>query len=326
MKHQISKEVQSLLSTPIPAELWHYTSLAGLKGIVESKRIWATDIRFLNDSQEYIHALELLEVVAKDIEKESNLATILECVKKACSTGALSSSQLQVFVISFSEAKDLLSQWRAYTEDWRGMSLGFNLQTVRLTSDPNSLVALAPCVYREDEKVRLLNAVLSHFLNEAEKITEELDSKAQQVAFDTFRLPKDQWEIETDKAFDGVAEGVTERLKNAVGATLIDLARIMPLLKHSSFSEEKEWRLVLPYDAITFPDLLEKDIRIGKSSLLPYIKEPIGQEPGYPQLKHVIVGPTPVINRAIDSVKILLKWNGLSEVVVTESSTSFRSW
>ena len=37
---------------PEPTILWHYTNLAGLIGIVERRKLWATDLRYLNDSTE----------------------------------------------------------------------------------------------------------------------------------------------------------------------------------------------------------------------------------------------------------------------------------
>ena len=39
-----------------PAVLYHYTSPSGLAGIVERTQLWATDVRFLNDSQELKYA------------------------------------------------------------------------------------------------------------------------------------------------------------------------------------------------------------------------------------------------------------------------------
>ena len=35
-------------------ELYHYTTAAGLKGIVESQQLWATNIAYLNDAEEHI--------------------------------------------------------------------------------------------------------------------------------------------------------------------------------------------------------------------------------------------------------------------------------
>jgi hypothetical protein len=34
--------------------LFHYTTAAGLLGILNSSTLWATDLRFLNDAQEAI--------------------------------------------------------------------------------------------------------------------------------------------------------------------------------------------------------------------------------------------------------------------------------
>lgn len=36
--------------------LFHYTTAAGLLGILKSAKLWATDLRFLNDAQEFIYA------------------------------------------------------------------------------------------------------------------------------------------------------------------------------------------------------------------------------------------------------------------------------
>ncbi len=41
-------------------ELWHYTTEAGLKGILRSGRLWATDFRRLNDTSEIHHLKPLL--------------------------------------------------------------------------------------------------------------------------------------------------------------------------------------------------------------------------------------------------------------------------
>jgi hypothetical protein len=37
------------------AELYHYTGIKGLKGIIESQTLWATHYRYLNDSEEIFH-------------------------------------------------------------------------------------------------------------------------------------------------------------------------------------------------------------------------------------------------------------------------------
>ena len=36
----------------LPDELYHYTGIHGLKGIVESQTLWATHYKYLNDAEE----------------------------------------------------------------------------------------------------------------------------------------------------------------------------------------------------------------------------------------------------------------------------------
>src|ERR1700686_516666 len=40
---------------PIPQKLWHCTSIRGFEGIVTRGSIYATDVRILNDAEEFIH-------------------------------------------------------------------------------------------------------------------------------------------------------------------------------------------------------------------------------------------------------------------------------
>jgi hypothetical protein len=41
----------------------HYTTTAGLLGIVGREKLWATNIKFLNDEHELVHAVELVKEI-----------------------------------------------------------------------------------------------------------------------------------------------------------------------------------------------------------------------------------------------------------------------
>src|ERR1035437_7092887 len=50
--------------------LYHYTSASALIGILQSRAIWTTNIRFLNDTTEYAFALELArDVIQRRADK-----------------------------------------------------------------------------------------------------------------------------------------------------------------------------------------------------------------------------------------------------------------
>ena len=51
-----------------PKSLFHYTTAAGLLGILRESVLWATEARFLNDAQEAVYARDLFVSALHDIE------------------------------------------------------------------------------------------------------------------------------------------------------------------------------------------------------------------------------------------------------------------
>jgi hypothetical protein len=97
--------------------LFHYTSLEGLLGIIESQSIWATNVLYLNDASELNYLIKLLieevsnvkekiPVDSKGLGKFSFFDGIIENIEKFISHPY----RFSFFVCSFSEEKDLLSQ------------------------------------------------------------------------------------------------------------------------------------------------------------------------------------------------------------------------
>ena len=174
--HRPSKPVDELLERPIPEKLWHYTSIQGFQGIVASKRIWATDLRFLNDREEFIHTRNIANgIVAASPELDENQFRNREILAKAV-TFALDSTPLtsydfRVFVASFSAAEDQLGQWRAYSRGSSGVSLAFDLKALRPPYGNGALMVFAPCVYDAVKKEELVLGALHHFEQSFEKHT-----------------------------------------------------------------------------------------------------------------------------------------------------------
>src|ERR1700730_18258372 len=48
------------LSVPSTRTIFHYTSQAGLLGIVDRRALWVSDLRYLNDSTEFAYAVEFV--------------------------------------------------------------------------------------------------------------------------------------------------------------------------------------------------------------------------------------------------------------------------
>jgi hypothetical protein len=57
------RQVESFFYPNAEQVLYHYTGIAGLMGIVDSRAIWASHAYYLNDSKEILHAVDVLELV-----------------------------------------------------------------------------------------------------------------------------------------------------------------------------------------------------------------------------------------------------------------------
>jgi len=109
--------VMAHLGSLIPETLWHYTTFVGFQGIIHSKTIWATEYRFLNDSEESSHARMLAEKLVEGLPESTELRfpardTLRFAVQRAFQIGLLHEERFSLMVASFSEVGDQLSQWR----------------------------------------------------------------------------------------------------------------------------------------------------------------------------------------------------------------------
>src|SRR5690349_14469339 len=73
----IASFVGPLDSEPAPPSVYHYTNDTGLRGILESGKLWLTDIFNLNDPSElshgFSHAVNILDGMAASGPPESKL-------------------------------------------------------------------------------------------------------------------------------------------------------------------------------------------------------------------------------------------------------------
>lgn len=127
-----------------PKMLWHYTDVHGLLGILQSKQLWASSAVYLNDEQEldYGHFClrEGLSKVANELNRcqphpkanNSSLPGDFLQWKRAELEGDIPHlhgntipEPPEVYIVSFCEEGDLLSQWQGYSEG-SGYALGFD--------------------------------------------------------------------------------------------------------------------------------------------------------------------------------------------------------
>lgn len=120
------------LQSDLPAVTYHYTTAAGLHGILSSKCVYATDKHFLNDRTEVKHgtdtAISALEAKIKGSTRDQK-----ELLEVSCDYMRAEREERH-FIFSMSERQDDLSQWRGYSDDGNGYTLGFDTSFFRNVS------------------------------------------------------------------------------------------------------------------------------------------------------------------------------------------------
>ena len=267
--------VNEHISKPIPSTLWHYTSYAGFQGIVTSKTIWATEYRFLNDRTEFFHAKDLAQVLVNEepeyIGEQFPARDMLrKAVNGAFNTGYLHEGRLRIMVASFSEEGDQLSQWRGYADNSRGISIGFDLRHIRPPSNIGTAVTFAPCLYKQADKSALLKSAFAYYRNGLQGWWDSMKDIAREKAKSSDVDPQSVTQLISEHSKE-----LDEVIRRGYTNLQFDLLRIAPLLKDEGFSEEKEWRLVLPQETIMLPTKHPLEFRATRDTLIPYVAYPL---------------------------------------------------
>ncbi len=289
--------VESFFSIDIPEELWHYTNLDGLEGILTTGKVWATDARYTTDPSEFVHARELALGYlsgwhAKTDEDKALKEACTAIIETEFATGVLSSMGTEVFVASFSAAKDAKSQWTDYADQGRGVSIAFDLRRVRPPQHHRLAVTFAPCIYVRKEVERLVEAALGHLVRTARQQHQNVSNplwikqKLKDWQFVDTLYGKSFKESEL---LTCIREDYMEQLRVALTLLKFDLLRLASHCKHRYFAEEREWRLSLPHTKGTPLTHIAIKHR-GLENNIPYVAHDLFQIERLP-ITQIMLGP-----------------------------------
>ena len=277
---KIEKLTDTLFADTPKGLLYHYTTLTGLLGIVQTRNLWASDIRYMNDSAELRHSADLIrtevqERLARGLGKADLLGRFADWVTYRITNGHM------MFASSFRAHGNLLSQWRGYASHGKGVSLGFSSSYI-IECAARQQFQIGKCIYDPVRQRRLVGQVV------------------------------DAVEAQVDGYLKGgeSPQRLSEIYQEVFAGIEIDMLRIAAILKHPSFSEEKEWRVVSP----VYPDTVDSPIRFREANamLVPYIEFDLQLREGRPpQLEHLFLGPTSNINISMNSLNMFLAQNGI---------------
>jgi len=253
----------------IPPVLYHYTSTDGLIGIVRNQQLWATDIEYLNDSEELTHvSAELTERIdskitslgaqIQDDRVNPRISQILVLRKLRDYIGFVQAheNEERAYITCFCEKDDLLSQWRGYAGAG-GYALGFNSQK------------LDPVQTDEHFTPRMMRVLYGSV-----PAREALDEVVAKLA-------------SAPTAHPGVQAWHEE----------IHVLRMLATVKNPGFAEEREWRTVTTshYNKRKYADFafapdkehFSLEFRSGGLGVIPYVARKFPAE----ALVSVTIGP-----------------------------------
>ena len=257
---------------------YYYCSLNTFLNILKSKEIYLSDPLKMNDNLEIKWYLEKLNLEKDHDEGFGNMLqrmrmrsgidfTYEELVKHLEDKG-----QKSIYISCFSKTSDLLSQWRAYADDGKGVAIGFDLDMLASTDN----IFVREIIYADDV------------------VQEECESTLESVA-DSMPTVLSKYE-----AFDR-----EEQIDMFLHELITELARY----KNPAFREETEVRLIY-CDDLKFEKIIDDaggfdkpfvckklnhDFRmVGLDNITEFVK--LQYEPGC--IKDICIGPKCLLSEA----------------------------
>lgn len=268
--------------------LWHYTTQDGLLGILENKKIWCSNVFYLNDQDEYINGWRSFFKTLDEFRRDDlfansfytainqyygHFADIVKDNSFETDFGKIKFHEYHSFVFSLSTKSNDLNQWRAYSNGTNGYSIKFHFNENFFTKqethidgirnnveDSNCAILLKKCIYKSEEKTILINKLIKHYYNEFEK-------------------QNSNWENEL----------------------FFDILTLSYFFKNEHFYGEDEYRLLVILNRDTYKENKIK-FRKGKYTLIPYIE----LDTIIYNIQGITIGPTPLIHQSFSAIKILL--------------------
>lgn len=315
-------------------ELFHYTTAAGLSGIVSSGTLWVTHFSFLNDHQEYRMFFDhrLPELLKTALERAyTTLSThpfVTHEVRKLGGSEAykahMHSQLLPVFrrysselntpyVACFCTAETplvakhgLLSQWRGYGADG-GYALVFDTKGIdRL-------------MRHEADSLR----GMEFFIGDVDYFDDPAHGQG----------AHSETEERTTVVVDAITNFVTSGLPSAIEPMFTPVHQLACMAKHWGFREEREVRIVLSQPHVSLAKALPQEHRLKRvkhffrdGAPVPYmalLDTSNTPAEGRLPLRRVIVGPHPNSESRKVAVELLLKQCEY-DVPVTTSGIPYR--
>jgi hypothetical protein len=263
--------------------IYHYCNVEAFKAIIQNKVLWLSSVYNLNDYKEIHWIKDKVKKRLNELKTKDNFSKYNKFEK-------LYDEELpNVYIGSFSQGQDLLSQWRAYANDGHGVAIGFNQNYFK----KNNLISTSEVLYDEEKQEKEIDIILSYL----EKISFE------EKSFDN-----------NCKKIISSINSLSARSKNQLFEEEQEVRLIhSPIIVDDEENKEFSFK----------NNISQMKFRAVCGNLIPYFELDFSnsKENESPILE-IIKGPK---NKFINQeVKIFLSLNGFYEVDIKSSKSSYR--
>lgn len=309
--NEINSTIYSLLEKSPPEKLWHYCSLESFGRIIDSKKMFMSNINSLNDYKEgrWIEDLLILKIESD----HKDLLEFLSFIKTSTKYYLLGP-----YILSLSSENDILSQWRSYANGGKGVGIGLDTgrAAVPTFSYDDEILANQTFVTNVIYDKSIQDVVVDNIIQIMLSITSEIKAEEAKIgrSFDKHDHP----------------------LESCASRIVIYLHHLSPLFKNPAFSEEKEWRIIhypaavigntdsvdlLSREIYPLIDKLDINFRFSESNMIDFFRFP-GEGSVIEFLKGFIIGPACMISE--NDLIIFLKRKEIREFTVEKSKATLR--
>jgi hypothetical protein len=283
----------------ITQTLYHYTSAAGLRGIIESQKLWFTSYRHLNDPSELTHGMNVAHRLLKEIGEGAGdglVKMFCDLVDNLFQHGNFA-DVFGFYIASLSRADNDLGQWRTYADNGQGFALGLDPNLFEAIETPNPKPTehiVMPVVYGNDADQRYRAAIeVAAGIVQANR--PHLSDKEVGIPF------------------------MREMANQLIAGQLIGISLGV---KHEAYSNEREVRLVV----LGTQHAQKSDVRtrIRGSEIVPYMESdlPLRDNDG---IVEIVIGPA-ADPSGKDAVRHLLRSFGIEpDDRIRESGIPYRA-
>jgi hypothetical protein len=294
------------------AALYHYCSNASFISIIKNHTFQASEFTLSNDLLEGKWIREIVKACC-DEKSGKQLNPYQQSILFERLDGLI--SVLGAFGICLSEEGDLLSQWRAYSENGYGVSIGFDESCFGVEGSP--LPSLQKIIYDPAFQKQQIQ-------NDLDRIFELLGKGAgtRPTLLSQAGMSEDERE-EDDRQ--------RKQLDNELTTAIFGLFPHLYVFKNPAFREEREWRsvtIVIPPEQkrrqSQGPGLFlhELDFRAVSDRIVPYREFSLDTNLGRCVITDVVLGPRNVTPpRVVEAALLRYGWKG---VHVRKSTASYR--